>query len=98
MLVQSYLLINFVPNVFYKSGATNILDGSDLHGIGNKAFADILNNPFRLKELNDLLIKNDIRPSDHFQALYRVIASHDHYSKKTKMKDYILYDVERIKA
>jgi hypothetical protein len=98
LLVQDYLLINFIPNVFYKAGATNILDGSDLHGIGNTAFSDILNDPIRLKELNDLLIVNSIKPGEHFQALYRILVNHNHSSKKSKMHDYILYDVARIQA
>ncbi len=96
LLVQDYLLINFIPNLFNKAGTTNILDASDLHGVGNTAFSDLLNDSVRLNELNKSLTNNNIRPGDHFQALYKVEVDHNHSKKKSNMLSYDLYDVSPI--
>lgn len=98
LLIQDYLLVNFVPNLFSQDSGTSILDSADLHGLGNDAFSELLNSPIRMKELVDILAKKNVRPGEHFQALYKVQAFHDHDSRQTTRKEYYLYDVEKVES
>jgi hypothetical protein len=95
MLVNDWLLVSFVPNTFDYSRGASFLDASDLHGQGNKAFAELLNDPLRLDELTKRLNDRGIRPRQHFQALYQVDVKHK--GTTTKFVGYHLVDVELVK-
>ena len=96
LLVADWLVVSFVPNVFDITRGTSILDASDLHGQGNKAFASLLNSSARLNELVERLAKKGIRPRQHFQALYQVDVKH--YETTTKLGNFHLVDVEAVKS
>ncbi len=51
MLLSDYLVLSFVKNTLRSGSGASIIDVSDLHGQGNKAFARLVNDPDRLSEL-----------------------------------------------
>ncbi|MEK6710136.1 MAG: hypothetical protein AABZ64_06125 [Nitrospinota bacterium] len=96
-LTQDWLMVNYVPNIWNERNETSILDCSDLHGQGIKAFSQLLREAPRLSQLDDMLKKRGIRPGDHFQALYRVYVDHDHDNKASNVTDFELYDVAPVR-
>jgi hypothetical protein len=76
MLTTDWLIVSFIPNTLNPTGNNSIVDASDLHGQGNKAFGMLLNDAFRLEELVERLKHKNIRPGRHFQALYNIVVEH----------------------
>jgi hypothetical protein len=88
-----WLIISFVKSVWDKTGRANIIDVSDLHGQGNKAFSDLMNSYEQLSALFYCLDKNGLR-GQHFQALYKIIV--EHVENVSRVRDYQLIDVAPI--
>jgi hypothetical protein len=91
MLSIDWLIVSYIPNTLNPTGNNSIIDASDLHGQGNKAFGMLLNDASRLNELVKKLTENNIRPGQHFQALYRVHVTHQ--EMHTSVTNYYLEDV-----
>jgi hypothetical protein len=96
LLAEDWLLLSFVPNVFAPGRGSTIVDASDLHGQGNKAFGQLVNDIDRLHELVLLIKSRNIRPGEYFQALYRVDVAHD--DMQTSIRDYVLVAVAPVKS
>jgi hypothetical protein len=95
-LVSDWLVLSFVRNTLSVGSGASIIDSSDLHGQGNMAFAQLMNDPWRLDELEKKLESRGIPHGGHFQALYRVDVVHK--SEKTVLDNYYLVDVARIES
>lgn len=84
-----YLLITVVENIIngYSTGK-HLIDVADLNGQGNKAFAMIMADKERRKEL-----KNSVNEKPYFQALYEVEVLHDDFNKITSLGKVSLRDI-----
>lgn len=87
LLVEDRLLLTFAPNPYSRTGA-DILDVSDLHGQGNESFAELLASKLRLQALSHALDEANVRPGEHFQALYRVFVKNDTDKRITRCIDF----------
>jgi len=92
LLESDYLLLTVVPNTMgNQSTGCTIIDVADLHGQGDKIFADLLDNPEYRKEL-----ANAVEGSRFFQALYEVPVRHDTNRQETTPLNPKLLDVHRL--
>jgi len=78
--IQSdYLLLTVMPNsVLGRSTGFTIIDVADLHGQGDKVFADVLGDDSSRKELAEA-----VSGKRYFQALYEVPVTHDDANRTT---------------
>lgn len=79
-ITSDFLLITVVPNILLRrSTGSTIIDVADLHGQGDKVFAELLRDGHRRRELGKFVQRHR-----YFQALYEVPVTHDDDARETR--------------
>ena len=90
MITSDFLLVTVIPNTLLRSSTgSSIIDIADLHGQGDKVFAELLRDNDRRRELHE-----SVGRQRYFQALYEVPVTHDESTRETTPGSPRLLDVQ----